>query len=52
MLSFLKGKRTYLIALVAAALAAANSLGYVVPEWVFIMLASLGLTTTRAAIGR
>ena len=51
-MDFLKGKKTYLVALVAAAVAAANALGYPVPEWVFILLGAGGLGAVRAAISR
>ena len=51
MTSILSGKKTYLIALIAALIAAAQALGYPVPEWVYPLLAAAGLTTTRAAIG-
>lgn len=52
MLDFLKGKRTYLVAAVAGALAVAQSLGYEVPPFVYALLGSLGLATTRSAINR
>ena len=52
MFEFLKGKRTYLVAFIAGALAVAQSLGYPVPDYVYAVLASLGLATARAAIGK
>lgn len=52
LLDFLSGKKTYIVALVAAALAFANSIGYVVPEWVFPLLGALGLATVRQAIAK
>ena len=49
-LSFLEGKKTYLVALVAGCVAAAQSLGYDVPSYVFEILTALGLYTMRSAI--
>ncbi len=50
MLDFLNGKKTYIVAFVAAGLAAAQALGYPIPEYVYVILGALGLITTRAAI--
>lgn len=50
MLQVLDGKRTYIAAAVAAACAAAQVLGYVIPDYVFTLLAALGLYGVRAAI--
>lgn len=47
----LKGYKTYAVAAIAAALAAAQVLGYPIPESVFVILGALGLTTVRHAIG-
>ena len=49
-LDFLKGKKTYIVALVVGAGAAATALGYTVPEWVYGILGALGLTTLRAGV--
>lgn len=51
LISWLEGKKTFLVALVGAGLAFAQASGYVVPEWVFALLGSLGLTTLRLAVG-
>ena len=51
-LEWLEGKKTYLVALVAAVLAAAQSLGYEVPLWVLTALASVGLYSVRSAISK
>jgi hypothetical protein len=50
MFEALKGKKTYLVAVIAAALAGAESLGYVIPVWVWPVLGSLGLGTLRHAV--
>lgn len=52
MLDFLNGKKTYLVAAIAGALAVAQSLGYEVPPYVYAILGSLGLATQRAAIAK
>lgn len=49
-LSLLKGRKTYLCAIVAGVLAALNVLGIVVPEYVYTLLAAAGLAAVRAAI--
>lgn len=49
-LDFLSGKKTYIIALVAAALAFANAMGWTIPEYVWALLGALGLGTLRAAV--
>ena len=48
--AFLTGKKTYIVALIAGVIAAAQSLGYVIPEWVFPLLAAAGLTSVRMAL--
>lgn len=52
MFKVLEGKRTYIIAALAAAGAAAQALGYEVPEYVFVLLAAAGFGSVRSAIGR
>ena len=49
-LNFLSGKKTYLIALIAAATAAAQALGYVVPDWIYALEGALGLGALRVAV--
>jgi hypothetical protein len=51
-MSILKGKKTYLIAALAAAGAVAQVLGYEIPEYVFILLGAAGFGSVRSAIGR
>jgi hypothetical protein len=50
LIKWLNGKKTYLIAIVAAGMAFCASMGIVIPEWVMQLLAALGLATVRAAI--
>ncbi len=52
MFKFLQGKKAYLSALAIAALAAAQYLGYEIPEWVSMLLASFGITASRVAVTR
>ena len=52
MLDKLKGNKTYIVAVLAAAAAAASALGYNVPEWAWLLLNAAGLGAVRAAIGR
>lgn len=49
---FLEGKKTYITALVTAALAFAQALGYEVPEYVYALLAAFGITALRAAVSK
>jgi hypothetical protein len=49
-LEMIKGKKTYIVATVAAALAFANVMGWPVPDFVFELLAAAGLATIRSAI--
>lgn len=50
LLKLLEGKKTFLIAIVAAGIAFCSAMGIVVPEWVMQLLAALGLATVRMAI--
>ena len=52
MKTFLKGKKSYIIATLAGVGAAAQALGHPIPEYVFILLGAAGLGSVRAAIGR
>lgn len=51
-MKILQGKKTYLAAAIAAAVAAAQVLGYTVPDYVLTLLAAFGLYGVRSAIGR
>lgn len=48
--SFLDGKKTYIVAILAGAGTIATALGYHIPEWVWAGLATLGLGAVRSAI--
>lgn len=52
MANFLNGKKTYIAAAVAAAVAGAQALGYVIPEYALTLLAAFGLYGVRSAIGK
>ncbi len=47
---FITGYKTYIVAVVTVALAIAQTQGIVVPEWVYTLLAGLGLAGVRAAM--
>ena len=49
-MGMLKGKKTYIVAVLAAAGAAAQAFGYVIPEYVWILLSAAGLGAVRNAI--
>lgn len=49
-LAYLNGKKTYLIAIIAAITAAVQALGYTVPEFVYALEAALGLGALRVAV--
>ena len=49
---FFRGKKTYIVAALAAAAAAASALGYDIPEWTWLLLNAAGLGAVRSAIGR
>jgi hypothetical protein len=46
------GKKTYIVAALAALGAVASALGYPVPEWAWLLLNAAGLGAVRQAIGR
>ena len=52
MLKALDGKKTYLAAAIAAGIAAAQVLGYEVPDYVLTLLGAFSLYGVRSAIGR
>jgi hypothetical protein len=49
-IAFISGKKTYLVAFVVGAVAAAQHLGYELPPGTFELLAALGLGSLRAGI--
>ena len=46
----LAGKKTYLVAILAAAGAVAQAFGYSIPEWVWPLLGAAGLGAVRHSI--
>ena len=52
MLAKIQGKKTYIVAALAAAGAVAQAFGYTIPEYVWILLSAAGLGAVRAAVGR
>ena len=50
MLGKLKGKKTYIVAIGAAAAAAASALGHPIPEWGWLLLNAAGLGAIRNAL--
>jgi hypothetical protein len=51
-LNLLTGRKTYVIAVIAATTAAAQALGYTVPEWLYALESALGLGALRVAVGK
>ena len=51
-MNILEGKKTYIAAAIAAAVAGAQALGYVVPDYVLTLLGAFGLYGVRSAIGK
>ena len=52
-MNWLKGKKTYITAIVYAVAAVLNETGiYIVPEYIFQILASLGLISLRDAFNK
>jgi hypothetical protein len=50
-LTFLQGKKTYIVAVAIAVLGCAEAMGWFsVPEWVWPIAGGLGLTTLRAGV--
>lgn len=52
LISFLDGKKTYVIAAIAAATAAAQALGYDIPSWVYAIEGAIGIGAVRVAISK
>ena len=49
---WLQGKKTYIVAIIVGILAALQALGYVIPEYVYAILAALGLGAVRSGIDK
>lgn len=50
MVEFLKGKKTYIVAVGILGVAIAQSMGVVIPDAVWAALAAIGLGSIRAAV--
>lgn len=51
-LAAIDGKKTYIVAGLIGLGAAAQALGYHIPEWVWPLLSSLGFGAVRSAIAK
>jgi len=49
-ITWLNGKKTYVVAIIAGISAAATALGHPIPEWAWALLGSFGLVSLRAAV--
>lgn len=49
--SFLNGKKTYIVAILAGGITIWAGLGHIIPEFVWSGLAAVGLGAVRSAIG-
>lgn len=49
-MTFLQGKKTYIVAGICAATAAAQALGYTVPDWIYAVEGAFGLGALRVAV--
>jgi hypothetical protein len=52
LITFLSGKKTYIIATIAAVLAFAQAMGYPIPEYIYAILGACGLATLRVAVSK
>ena len=48
----LQGKKSYIVAVLIGLAAVAQSLGYVVPEYVYAILGALGLGAVRSGVNK
>jgi hypothetical protein len=48
--NLLQGKKTYIIAILIGLGAVAQSLGYIIPEYVYAILGALGLGAVRSGV--
>lgn len=49
--TFLDGKKSYIISIIAGILGILTAMGHPTPEWVYIILGAFGLGAVRSAIG-
>lgn len=52
LITFLNGKKTYVVAVIAAITAGLQALGYTVPSYVYLIEGALGLGAIRVAISK
>lgn len=51
-MEFLEGKKTYIVAFIAAVVGLLQAFGVALPEWVTYILAAAGITTIRSAVAK
>lgn len=52
MIEAMNGKKTYIVAILAASGAAAQAMGYHIPDYVWPLLGALGLGAVRSALNK
>lgn len=52
LITFLDGKKAYIVALIAAVTAGVQALGYHIPDYVYLVEGALGLGAIRVAISK
>jgi len=50
MLNWITGKKTYIVAVAVFVLGGLQASGIAIPEYVYVLLGALGITTLRAAV--
>jgi len=50
LIAFFNGKKTYIVAILVALTAAAQALGYEIPDWVYALETAFGLGALRVAV--
>ena len=51
-LEWLSGKKTYISAIIIAVFGILSAFGIVIPEWVYALLAAIGLGSLRAGVSK
>ncbi len=52
LLKWLDGKKTYIVAILIGVGAAGTAIGWVIPEWVWLLLGAIGLGAVRDAVNK
>jgi len=52
LIEWLKGKKTYIIAIIGGIVGILQACGVIIPEYVYAILAALGIGAVRAAINK